>query len=221
MVAGEDRKLFVGMLNKQQTEDDVRQLFQPFGNIEECTILRDQNGNSKGCAFVKFSGHNEAQSAINALHGSQTMPGASSSLVVKFADTEKERQLRRMQQMAGPLGLLNPFAISQIGAYGAYAQQQAALMAAAATQGTYLTSPVTTLAHIPQVGALATPNGITTGALTPTTATLANGTTAINGAHPASCPPRHWRAFRFPNTTDRRRKCTQTESLIIPGSVRS
>lgn len=48
-------------------------------------------------------------------------------------------------------------------------------MAAAATQGTYLTSPVTTLAHIPQVGALATPNGITTGALTPTTATLANG----------------------------------------------
>lgn len=49
-------------------------------------------------------------------------------------------------------------------------------MAAAATQGTYLTSPVTTLAHIPQVGALATPNGITTGALTPTTATLANGT---------------------------------------------
>uniref|UniRef100_A0A803W2J3 CUGBP Elav-like family member 4 n=1 Tax=Ficedula albicollis TaxID=59894 RepID=A0A803W2J3_FICAL len=117
----EDRKLFVGMLNKQQSEDDVRRLFEAFGNIEECTILRGPDGNSKGCAFVKYSSHAEAQAAINALHGSQTMPGASSSLVVKFADTDKERTMRRMQQMAGQMGMFNPMAI-QFGAYGAYAQ---------------------------------------------------------------------------------------------------
>ncbi|KAJ0175552.1 hypothetical protein K1T71_008711 [Dendrolimus kikuchii] len=146
---GVNRKLFVGMLSKQQTEEDVRQLFTPFGTIEECSILRGPDGASKGCAFVKFSSHQEAQAAITSLHGSQTMPGASSSLVVKFADTEKERQLRRMQQMAGNMSLLNPFVFNQFGAYGTYAQviteqQQAALMVAATAQG-YL-SPMTALA---------------------------------------------------------------------------
>jgi len=133
---GEDRKLFVGMLSKQQSEDDVRKLVQPFGKVEECTILRGADGASKGCAFVKFASQQEATKAIEALHGSQTMPGASSSLVVKFADTEKERQLRRMQQMAGNMGILNPFVFNQFSAgsaagYGSTAAAAAATYAAA------------------------------------------------------------------------------------------
>ncbi|CAO1319057.1 unnamed protein product [Diamesa hyperborea] len=156
-----DRKLFVGMLSKQQNEEDVKQLFNSFGAIEECTILRGQDGTSKGCAFVKFGSHPEAQAAITSLHGSQTMPGASSSLVVKFADTEKERQLRRMQQMAGHMNLLSPFVFNQFGPYGAYAQQQqAALMAAATAQGSYMNPMAALATQIPHaLSVTGQPNG--------------------------------------------------------------
>uniref|UniRef100_A0A8C4YZF5 RRM domain-containing protein n=1 Tax=Gadus morhua TaxID=8049 RepID=A0A8C4YZF5_GADMO len=172
---GEDRKLFVGMLGKQQAEEDVRRLFETFGQIEECTVLRGPDGASKGCAFVKFSSHAEAQAAINSLHGGQTMPGASSSLVVKFADTDKERTLRRMHQMAGQLGIFSPMTI-QFGTYGAYShammQQQAALMAA--SQGSYL-NPMAAIAaaQMQQMaafnvnGLVATPMTPSSGASTP------------------------------------------------------
>uniref|UniRef100_A0A2K6SL36 CUGBP Elav-like family member 6 n=1 Tax=Saimiri boliviensis boliviensis TaxID=39432 RepID=A0A2K6SL36_SAIBB len=135
---GEDRKLFVGMLGKQQDEEDVRRLFQPFGHIEECTVLRSPDGTSKGCAFVKFGSQGEAQAAIQGLHGSRTMAGASSSLVVKLADTDRERALRRMQQMAGQLGAFHPAPLP-LGACSAYTtailQHQAALLAAAQGPG--------------------------------------------------------------------------------------
>ncbi|NXY19380.1 CELF5 protein, partial [Atrichornis clamosus] len=154
---GRDRKLFVGMLNKQQSEDDVLRLFEPFGVIDECTVLRGPDGNSKGCAFVKFSSHTEAQAAIHALHGSQTMPGASSSLVVKFADTDKERTLRRMQQMVGQLGIFTPSLSLPFSPYSAYAQalmqQQTTVLST--SHGSYLSPGVAfSPCHIQQIGAV-------------------------------------------------------------------
>lgn len=59
-----ERKLFVGMLNKKLSENDVRQIFEKHGPIEECTVLRDQNAQSKGCAFVTFASKQAAISAI-------------------------------------------------------------------------------------------------------------------------------------------------------------
>ncbi|XP_069506723.1 CUGBP Elav-like family member 3 isoform X5 [Ambystoma mexicanum] len=204
---GEDRKLFVGMLGKQQTDEDVRKMFEPFGNIDECTVLRGPDGTSKapnpvrspsalqtgghanastGCAFVKFQSHAEAQAAISTLHGSRTLPGASSSLVVKFADTEKERGLRRMQQVANQLGMFSPIAL-QFGAYSAYTQalmqQQAALVAA---HNAYL-SPMATMASI-QMQQMATinPNGLIA---TPITSSSGTSTPPSLSATPVSAIP--------------------------------
>ncbi|XP_074019719.1 CUGBP Elav-like family member 5 isoform X15 [Numenius arquata] len=167
---GGDRKLFVGMLNKQQSEDDVLRLFEPFGVIDECTVLRGPDGNSKGCAFVKFSSHTEAQAAIHALHGSQTMPGASSSLVVKFADTDKERTLRRMQQMVGQLGIFTPSLTLPFSPYSAYAQalmqQQTTVLST--SHGSYLSPGVAfSPCHIQQIGAVSL-NGLPAAPIAPT-----------------------------------------------------
>ncbi|XP_015175330.1 PREDICTED: CUGBP Elav-like family member 1 isoform X5 [Polistes dominula] len=98
-----ERKLFVGMLSKKYTENDVRTMFSVYGTIEECSVLRDNSGQSKGCAFVTFASKQYAINAIKALHHSQTMEGCSSPLVVKFADTQKEKDQKRMQQIQANL----------------------------------------------------------------------------------------------------------------------
>ncbi|XP_075250319.1 uncharacterized protein LOC142342668 isoform X8 [Convolutriloba macropyga] len=151
-----DRKVFVGMLGKTQNEDDLKKLFGDFGTIEECTILRDTNGQSKGCAFIKFKEHAEAVKAIEKIHGTRTMPGASSSIVVKFADTERERAIRKMQQhfnaqmsgmaaaasaasspVAAPSSA-NPLLAAQYAtAYTQLAQQQQQQILAAAAAGSF------------------------------------------------------------------------------------
>ncbi|VVD01503.1 unnamed protein product [Leptidea sinapis] len=88
------------MLNKKLSENDVRALFAGHGAIEECTVLRDAQGQSKGCAFVTFT-----------LHHSQTMEGCSAPLVVKFADTQKEKEQKKLQAMQANLwGLTTPVA---------------------------------------------------------------------------------------------------------------
>lgn len=87
------------MLSKKLCENDVRALFSGYGAIEECTVLRDPTGNSRGCAFVTFASKQSALSAIKGLHQSQTMEGCSAPLVVKFADTQKEKEMKRQQQM--------------------------------------------------------------------------------------------------------------------------
>ncbi|XP_068442156.1 CUGBP Elav-like family member 2 isoform X8 [Clinocottus analis] len=96
--AVEDRKLFIGMVSKKCNENDIRVMFSAFGQIEECRILRGPDGLSRGCAFVTFSTRAMAQNAIKAMHQSQTMEGCSSPIVVKFADTQKDKEQRRLQQ---------------------------------------------------------------------------------------------------------------------------
>lgn len=125
----EDRKLFVGMLNKQLTERDVRRMFGQFGNIEECRVLVNRDGVSKGCAFVTFSRKSAAQNAIHCMHQSTTMEGCSAPIVVKLADSPKERERKKVQAQIAQQ--LNQFtnqwkSLSSLAAFAPMAQALAA-----------------------------------------------------------------------------------------------
>lgn len=107
-----ERKLFIGMVSKQLGEEEIKEMFDKFGPVEECTVLRDDNGVSRGCAFVTFSSRQVAMVAIKATHHSLTMEGCSSPIVVKFADTQKEKEQKKVQQIQTDLWNLSSSAVS-------------------------------------------------------------------------------------------------------------
>ncbi|XP_071134466.1 CUGBP Elav-like family member 2 isoform X20 [Mytilus edulis] len=122
-----ERKLFVGMISKKCSENDIRMIFSPFGSIEDCTVLRDQNGQSRGCAFVTYVNRQSAQNAIKSLHHSQTMEGCNAPVVVKFADTQKEKEQKKLNNMTANLWSLSVGGLNALGPqYLALLQQAAA-----------------------------------------------------------------------------------------------
>ncbi|XP_021743892.1 RNA-binding protein BRN1-like [Chenopodium quinoa] len=93
-----EHKLFVGMLPKNVSEAEVSALFSQYGTIKELQILRGSQQTSKGCAFLKYETKEQALAAMDAINGKHKMEGSNVPLVVKWADTEKERQARRTQK---------------------------------------------------------------------------------------------------------------------------
>ncbi|KAK4779813.1 hypothetical protein SAY87_015919 [Trapa incisa] len=93
-----EHKLFVGMLPKNVSEEEVSALFSNYGTVKDMHILRGSQHTSKGCAFLKYETKEQAVDALNALNGKHKMEGSTVPLVVKWADTEKERQARRAQK---------------------------------------------------------------------------------------------------------------------------
>jgi len=87
-----EHKLYVGMLSRKSTEDDVRKLFEPYGDVLEIFLMRDKDtGASKGCGFIKFATRDESLRAINALHGRKRDKDSPSQLQVRFAQTKQEK----------------------------------------------------------------------------------------------------------------------------------
>ncbi|EGC34814.1 hypothetical protein DICPUDRAFT_152921 [Dictyostelium purpureum] len=92
-----ERKLFIGMLGTAD-EDQVRQIFGNFGIIEELTVVREKDGKPKGYGFIKFSTRDESENALRELDQKHTVPGSNLPLIVKFADTERQKRKKLLGQ---------------------------------------------------------------------------------------------------------------------------
>lgn len=66
------KKLYVGNLSFDASEEELRQLFEPHGTVESAKLATDRDsGRSRGFGFIEMSSDNEAESAITALNGTQ------------------------------------------------------------------------------------------------------------------------------------------------------
>src|SRR5438045_3775889 len=63
-------RIFVGNLAHMTTEEDLAQLFHPYGEIERVQSLTDrETGRSRGFGFVEMPDASQAQAAIAGLNG--------------------------------------------------------------------------------------------------------------------------------------------------------
>jgi RNA recognition motif-containing protein len=82
--------IYVGNLPWRTTDDDLRDMFEPYGQVSSASVIRDrETDRSRGFGFVEMPNSDEAQSAIAALN--ETDMGGR-PLVVNEARPRQERR---------------------------------------------------------------------------------------------------------------------------------
>ena len=68
------KKIYVGNISFKATEDEIRELFSKFGEVESVKVITDpRTGRPKGFGFVEMATEEDAQKAIAGLNGSTFM----------------------------------------------------------------------------------------------------------------------------------------------------
>ncbi|CAM9762297.1 unnamed protein product [Choristocarpus tenellus] len=94
-------KLFVGQVPKSMNEDDLRPVFEEFGEIFDLAVIRDKvSGMHRGCAFLTYCSRSSADAAIAALHGQRRLQRATNPLQVRPAEGQAEQENKLFVGMA-------------------------------------------------------------------------------------------------------------------------
>ncbi len=66
------KNIYVGNLPYSTTDDELKEIFAPFGTVSSSRIITDRyTGRSKGFGFVEMENEEDAEKAINELNGTE------------------------------------------------------------------------------------------------------------------------------------------------------
>jgi len=81
--------IYVGNLSSKTTEQELREAFESFGDVDTAKIIKDNlTGRSRGFGFVEMPNQDQAQSAIEGLNGKEL---GGSALTVNEARPRESR----------------------------------------------------------------------------------------------------------------------------------
>ena len=84
-----EKNLYVGGLSYETTEDELRQLFEQYGEVASAKIITDrETGRSKGFGFVEMAAQADAEEAIKQLDGKEF---GGRNIVVNQARPKRDR----------------------------------------------------------------------------------------------------------------------------------
>ncbi|KAJ7563189.1 hypothetical protein O6H91_03G099800 [Diphasiastrum complanatum] len=83
--------LYLKNLDDTFDDEKLKELFQAFGNITSCKVMRDPQGQSRGSGFVAYSAPEEASRAVAEMNGRMV---GSKPLYVALAQRKEERRAR-------------------------------------------------------------------------------------------------------------------------------
>jgi len=84
-------KIYVGNLSFEATDQDLKDAFAAYGQVETATVVKDSySGRSRGFGFVEMPSEAEARAAITALNG-QELKGRAVKVNEALSKTDNRR----------------------------------------------------------------------------------------------------------------------------------
>ncbi len=85
--------MYVSNLGFQTSDDDLRKLFETFGQVDSAKVITDrETGRSRGFGFVEMSSNTEANQAMGNLNGKEILGRAISVSVAREKENRQDKK---------------------------------------------------------------------------------------------------------------------------------